>query len=234
MDASIRLAAYLETHPDAVGKVVDFNPGTDDLFHLDLTDGNKDLDAATIVDTRKFDQWVNQKLFDNSCKYGIGGYMEHRTIYKGIPLFENESDEPRFLHLGVDIWAKAGTAVYSPLQGWVHSFNDNNSRGDYGPAIIMEHHLEGLKLYSLYGHLSRKNLEGLSIGMPVEINQKIGEFGTIEENGHWPPHLHFQLMFDMEGKEGDYPGACRFSEKGKYLSNIPDPQLILNFPKAVS
>lgn len=233
MDASARLAAYLKIHPDVAGKVVDFNPGSDSLFHLDLTARNKDLDAATIVDSRKFDQWVTQRLFDNSCKYGIGGYMEHRTIYKGIPLFDNGSDEPRFLHLGVDIWAKAGVAVYSPLQGSVHSFNDNNSRGDYGPAIILEHHLDDLKLYTLYSHLSRKNLEGLSIGMPVEINQKIGEFGMIEENGHWPPHLHFQLMFDMEGKEGDYPGACRFSEKGKYLNNIPDPQLILNFPKAV-
>jgi hypothetical protein len=31
----------------------------------------------------------------------------------------------------------------------------------------------------------------------------------------------------MRGKEGDYPGVCKFSERGKYLLNSPDPDLIL-------
>jgi len=230
MDASAQLAAYIKTHPDSVGKVVDFDPGIDRLYQMDLTAANKELDKATISDTAKFSTWINKKLRDNNCIYGIGGYMEHRTIYKGIPLFDNGKDEPRFLHSGVDIWADAGTSVYAPLPGKIHSFNDNLNLGDYGPTIILEHDLSRLKLYSLYGHLSRKNLDTLYVGMPVSINQKIGDFGDVEENGHWPPHLHFQLMLDMEGKEGDYPGACRFSEKEKYLKNIPDPQLILQFP----
>ena len=233
MGSPAPLTAYFKSHPDAAGKVVDINAG-DRLFQLDLTAANKELDAATITDTVKFDQWVTEKLSANNCRYGIGGYMENRTIYKGIPLFDNGHDEPRFLHLGVDVWAKAGTAVYSPLQGKIHSFNDNNNHGDYGPTIILAHNLDDLTLYSLYGHLSRADLNGLYPGMPVGINQQIGAFGTINENGHWPPHLHFQLMFDMEGKQGDYPGACRFSEKGIYLKNIPDPQLILRFPQAVN
>ncbi len=234
MDLSAQLAAYIKTHPDVVGTVVDFEHDTDRLYHLDLTTGNKELDTATIADTEKFDHWVTKRLQDNNCRYGTGGYLEHRTIYAGIPLFDNGRDEPRFLHLGVDIWAGAGTAVYSPLTGKVHSFRDNNNHGDYGPTIILEHDLNGLTLYTLYGHLSCKNLDGLMIGMPVHINQKIGNFGKIEENGHWPPHLHFQLMFDMEGKQGDYPGACRNAEKDRYLKNIPDPQLILRFPEAVN
>ncbi|HEY2583178.1 MAG TPA: peptidoglycan DD-metalloendopeptidase family protein [Mucilaginibacter sp.] len=233
MDFSAMLAAYLEAHRNALSKVVDFIP-SDRLYRFDLTGENKELDAAIISDTSKFCNWINNKLSDNNCIYGIGGYMEHRTIYAGIPLFDNGADEPRFLHLGIDIWADEGTVVYSPLKGKVHSFRDNNNFGDYGPTIILEHDLDGLKLYSLYGHLSRKNLEDLYIDMPVGKNQKIGDFGDIEENGHWPPHLHFQLMFDMEGNRGDYPGACRYSEKEKYLKNIPDPQLILQFPKAVN
>jgi murein DD-endopeptidase MepM/ murein hydrolase activator NlpD len=234
MDLSAQLARYIKAHTNRVGKVVDFDRGTDRLYHLDLTAGNKYPDAGTIADTVGFDRWITAKLHDNNCRYGIGGYMEHRTIYAGILLFDNRSDEPRFMHLGVDIWAKAGTAVYSPLPGKVHSFNDNNNHGDYGPTIILEHNLDGLILYTLYGHLSRKNLDGLSAGRPIRINQKIGDFGVIEENGHWPPHLHFQLMFDMEGKQGDYPGACRYSEKETYLKNIPDPQLILQLPEAVN
>jgi hypothetical protein len=234
MDRSLRLAAYFQSHHDVIGKVVDLNAAADRLYQLDLTVANKQLDAATITDTVKFDNWVINKLRENNCRYGIGGYMENRTIYKGIPLFDNGQDEPRFLHLGVDVWAKAGTPVYAPLPGKVHSFNDNNNHGDYGPTIILEHNLDGMTLYSLYGHLSRADLNGLYAGMLVNLNQQIGAFGTIEENGHWPPHLHFQLMFDMEGKQGDYPGACRFSEKEVYLKNIPDPQLILRFPRAVN
>ena len=48
-------------------------------------------------------------------------------------------DEPRRLHLGVDIWADAGTPVYVPLDGRIHSFRDNNHFGDYGPTVILQH-----------------------------------------------------------------------------------------------
>ncbi|RYF49042.1 MAG: peptidase M23, partial [Cytophagaceae bacterium] len=85
----------------------------------------------------------------------------------------------------------------------------------------------------LYGHLSRKDLQGLAVGQQVTVNQQVGQFGNVEENGHWPPHLHFQLMLDMEGNMGDYPGVCRPSDKEKYLQNIPDPNLLLQFPAGV-
>jgi murein DD-endopeptidase MepM/ murein hydrolase activator NlpD len=233
MDAAARLAAYFTAHPDTIGKVVDFNADTDRLFHFNLTASNTELDADTFSDADRFSHWINTKLNSNNCKYGTGGYLEHRTIYARSAHFDTD-DEPRRLHLGVDIWAGSGTPVYSPLQGTVHSFNDNNSFGDYGPTIIIEHHPDDLTLYTLYGHLSRKSLDGLYIGKPISKNERIAGFGTIAENGHWPPHLHFQLMFDMEGKQGDYPGVCRFSEKEIYLKNIPDPQLILRFPEAAN
>jgi len=233
MSASVQLAALLNAHAGNIGKVVDFNASTDRLYQFDLTIGNKDLDAATIADKARFAIWVNEKLVANGCKYGIGGYMENRNIYAHSPLF-NEGPVPRRHHLGVDIWGKADIPIYSPLKGKVHSFQDNNNLGDYGPTIILEHELNGQKLHSLYGHLSRKSLEWLSVGMPVEAGQQIATLGHTGENGNWPPHLHFQLIFDMEGKQGDYPGVCSLDEKEKYRKNIPDPQLILQFPKAVN
>jgi hypothetical protein len=56
------------------------------------------------------------------------------------------------------------------------------------------------------------------------------------ENARWPPHLHFQIVIDMEipiaiGKKGDYPGVCKLSEKEKYLNNCLDPDLILQMMK---
>ncbi|WP_183562059.1 peptidoglycan DD-metalloendopeptidase family protein [Mucilaginibacter sp. SP1R1] len=228
MDPHSLLKTYIQTHPDAVGKVVDFNAGTDRLFLLDFTAANTELSPALIANTPAFSHWVSQKLQTNGCRYGIGGYMEHRIIYAVSPHFDT-GGEPRRLHLGVDIWGDAGTPVYAPFNGKVHSFHDNNIVGDYGPTIILQHNLDGLILYSLYGHLNRESLQGLNIGQAVVKNQQIAALGNIQENGQWPPHLHFQLMFDMEGKRGDYPGVCKFSEMEKYRTNVPDPGFVLGF-----
>lgn len=229
MDKHDLLKQYVQKHPDNIGKVVDFNPGTDTLYHFDFTAANKELSPEIFEDTEQFSKWVGRKLQENGSRYGVGGYMEHRTIYSRSEHFSTE-DEPRRLHLGIDIWAEAGTPVYAPIAGTIHSFRDNDNHGDYGPTIILQHKLDGLDLYTLYGHLSRNDLKHLRVGDPVEKEQKIGSFGTREENGHWPSHLHFQLMFDMEGMQGDYPGVARFSEKEKWVRNIPDPNLILQFP----
>lgn len=228
MDATTRLAEYFKTHQTAIGKVIDVDVQNDRLFTFDFTAANTELSPDTIADTERFSAYVDKELADNRCRYGIGGYMEHRTLYARSAHFNTEG-EPRRLHLGADIWAEAGTPVYAPLPATIHSFQDNNNFGDYGPTIILLHRLDGLDLYSLYGHLSRKSLEGLVVGHPIKINRQIGTFGTAEENGQWPPHLHFQLMLDMEGCRGDYPGVARDSEKDKYLNNIPDPDLILGF-----
>lgn len=229
MNKHIRLENFIKEHPDKVSKVVDYDRETDRLYKFDFTSSNTELHPEDIANTGKFSHWVNQKLRDYSCRYGIGGYMEHRTLYARSELF-NTGDEPRRLHLGVDIWARAGTPVYTPLSGRIHSFQDNDHFGDYGPTIILQHQLDDLALYSLYGHLNRESLEGLVIGDRVSRGQQIAVFGSQDVNGHWPPHLHFQLMFDMEGWHGDYPGVARHSEKERYLLNIPDPNLILQFP----
>jgi murein DD-endopeptidase MepM/ murein hydrolase activator NlpD len=230
MTPTAKLTAYLKANPTAIGKVVDYNAATDKLYPFDFTAANTELDLDTVTDSQKFSEWINTKLVAGNCRYGIGGYMEHRTIYARSKHFDTD-DEPRRLHLGVDIWGDAGTPVYAPLDGTIHSFQDNDNFGDYGPTIILQHNLDGLQIFSLYGHLSRVSLHGLSAGQLISKNQQIATLGDINENGHWPPHLHFQLMFDMEGKAGDYPGVARFSEKDKWLQNIPDPNLILGFPQ---
>jgi murein DD-endopeptidase MepM/ murein hydrolase activator NlpD len=228
MNKHVLLENYICSHPAEIGKVVDYNPGIDRLYSFDFTAANTELSAEDIEDTSRFSAWVSRKLQENNCSYGIGGYMEHRTIYTRSAHFDT-GDEPRRLHLGVDIWATAETPVYAPMTGIVHSFRHNNNHGDYGPTIILQHNLDGLELYSLYGHLSRKDIGGLYAGMKIEKGQQLGAFGNQDENGHWPPHLHFQLMFDMEGLVGDYPGVAKYSEKEKWLKNIPDPNLVLQF-----
>lgn len=232
MDKHRQLTQYIEHNADKIGKVVYVDPSRHRLLQLDFTAGNTALPAETLANTFLFSEWLFSTLKTIKCKYGIGGYFENRTLYNSQPLF-NTTSEPRTVHLGVDIWGDAGTVVSAPMEGIVHSFRDNNNPGDYGGTIILEHNLDGLKLYSLYGHLSTDSLLGLSEGMPIEKGETLGELGASDENGGWAPHLHFQLMFDMQGHKGDYPGACRLSEKESYQLNIADPNLILKLPNHI-
>jgi murein DD-endopeptidase MepM/ murein hydrolase activator NlpD len=227
MSRLTQLELYLKNHPEYVSPLVDFNSQTDQLFPFDFSSSNQELDLQIIVDTASFSSWISQKLKENNCRYGIGGYDEHRTIYGRSELFDN-LEEPRRLHLGIDIWADAGTPVYAPLSGQIHSFRFNDNFGDYGATLILQHDLDGLILHSLYGHLSLSSIDRIQKGAAVKQGEKIAEFGIFSENGNWPPHLHFQLVFDMQDYDGDYPGVCRFSERINFLGNCPDPAILLN------
>jgi len=142
--------------------------------------------------------------------------------------------EPRRLHLGIDIWGKPHTKVMAPMDALVHSFAFNNAFGDYGATIILTHNLQGETFYTLYGHLSLNSIKNIQEGDRIKKGDVFAEFGIPFENGQWPPHLHFQVIMNMEGKKGDYPGVCKFSERERYLSNCPDPDLILQMMQYAS
>jgi peptidoglycan LD-endopeptidase LytH len=205
--------------------VVPFDAIKDKLLKLDFTAANTELTEEILADTEQFSAYVNRKL-GNSYTYGIGGYNEHRTIYSRSSRFDGD-EEPRRLHLGIDIWGKAGTPIYAPFGGYVHSFAFNNYFGDYGATIVLHHQIEGVSFNTLYGHLSVADLAGLHEGKYINRGQEFAHFGEPTDNGHWPPHLHFQLIEEMHQKKGDYRGVCKFSERDKYLANCADPDVIL-------
>jgi murein DD-endopeptidase MepM/ murein hydrolase activator NlpD len=156
-----------------------------------------------------------------------GGYGEDRGVYSQV-LFAPEGVEPRTVHLGIDIFAPAGAEVFTPLNARVHSFQVNDRPGDYGPTIILEHSAApGLKFHTLYGHLSRDSLKGLTPGAAFMAGERIAQLGTARENGGWPPHLHFQILLDIGSAKGDYPGVCRRSERERWLAICPDPAPLL-------
>lgn len=214
--------------------VVPFNKETDRLLLIDFTANNNSLTAEILNNTEKFSFYIQQQLTHANAKYGIGGYNENRTVYSRSKHFDDpKGGEPRRLHLGVDIWGSEDTPVFAAMGGMVHSFAFNNNFGDYGATIILLHQLDGIPFYTLYGHVSLKDISVLNEGDYINIGQQFAHFGKPEENGHWPPHLHFQIVADMEFKKGDYPGVCKLSEKEKYLRNCPDPDLILKMMQYV-
>ncbi|MDB5223623.1 MAG: peptidoglycan DD-metalloendopeptidase family protein [Chitinophagaceae bacterium] len=218
----------LKAHSHTFHKVVDFNPVKEKLIHFDFSNNNEpgEIDFA---DTEIFSAYVNEKLKKAKAKYGIGGYNELRGLYERSKIFDASSgDEPRRLHLGIDIWGEEGTKVYAPLGGLVHSYAFNKNFGDYGATLVLLHQLDTVTFYTLYGHLSLDDIARVTEFQYVIRGQVIGHFGKPEENGSWPPHLHFQVIKDMQEYKGDYPGVCKLSEAEKYLANCPDPDLILN------
>jgi murein DD-endopeptidase MepM/ murein hydrolase activator NlpD len=209
-------------------RVVPFDAKTDQLLRLDFTENNKTLTEEILSDTKKISAYINDQLKQANAKYGIGGYNENRSVYSRSKHFDSDNgEEPRRLHLGIDIWSEAGTPVFAPMGGMVHSFAFNNNFGDYGATVILLHQLDGVAFYTLYGHVSLKDIGVLNEGQYINHGQEFAHFGEQNENGQWPPHLHFQLIIDMEFKKGDYPGVCKYSEREKYLYNCPDPDLIL-------
>lgn len=195
---------------------------------LDFSSDNKALDTLDLSDTLEMYRFVFGQMEAAGATYGFGGYMEDRAIYRRSAHFTPSDGPARSIHLGVDIWVKAGTPVYLPLGGRVHSFQVNEPYGDYGPTIIMEHTLPGQVFYTLYGHLSPDSLHGLVQGKTFQAGEELCRVGDFPVNGDWPPHLHFQLITDMMGKAGDFPGVCLPDEKKAYQVLCPDP--IVFFP----
>lgn len=211
------IAALIKESNLATHRVVKF----DDYLPLDLSKDNQALQEIDLNDEQYFTEFIFNQLRDHNKQVGIGGYGEERSLYSRSDLFEGE--EPRTIHLGIDIWADVGTTIYCPLDGVVHSFANRNVHADYGPVIILKHEVQGETFHTLYGHLSTSALGGLEVGKEFKVGDQLATMGKYEENFHWPPHLHFQLIVDMETYRGDYPGVCKASEKEYFLSNCPDP-----------
>ncbi len=198
---------------------------------MDFTEKSKTLSEEIFNDTEKFSKYINDQLIASNATYGIGGYDELRTLYARSKVFDDE--EPRRLHIGIDIWGKPASPVFAPLGGVIHSFAFNDHYGDYGATIILQHQIKATNFFTLYGHLSLKDIQHLKEGKFISMGETIGHFGESNENGNWPPHLHFQIILNMQNYKGDFPGVCKLSEREKYLTNCPDPDIILQMLKFV-
>jgi 4-aminobutyrate aminotransferase-like enzyme/Ser/Thr protein kinase RdoA (MazF antagonist) len=201
---------------------------------LDLSVGSTELpDLASVRDARAFARHVARRLEDHDATVGIGRYGEARMLYAGTQ-FADASGDPllrRTVHLGVDLFGPAGTPVLAPLDGVVHSFAVNAEPYDYGPTIVLEHRPGGAPpFWTLYGHLSLDSLEGLGRGRAFARGEALASLGDVHENGGWPPHLHFQVITDLLGRSGEFPGVARADERRVWESFSPDPGLVLALP----
>lgn len=219
------LRQLIEQHNISFSKVIDFENKS--LYHFDFSECNLEITPLVIKDTSSLADYINQTLIKHRADLGYGGYFENRVIYRKSEHFGGNQEDSRSLHLGTDIWCKVHEPVYSPYNAVIHSFKNNDNFGDYGPTIILEHKIGKTVFYTLYGHLSKKSLEGKKTGQKINQRELFATIGNENENGNWPPHLHFQIITDMLGCYGDFPGVCTIKEKENYSKLCPNPGLIL-------
>jgi len=192
-----------------------------DYFPIDLSIKNSFWDKNDVSDIITFENYLEEKRSENDKFVAHGGYKEQRALYRRSARFQEGA--VRDVHMGMDLWAPAGTTVHAIMDGKIHSFADNEDAGNYGPTLILEHDFKGKKLYSLYGHLSKSDMQGWEVGTRFRESEQIATLGTPLENGGYSPHLHFQLMTTMQGHRGDFPGVLAKSDLEEYSKIILDP-----------
>jgi murein DD-endopeptidase MepM/ murein hydrolase activator NlpD len=208
-------------------KVIDSTIDYCEYTFVDLSENNSELLKFDLSDAIAFEEFIENHLSKNKAKAAFGGYQEIRSIYKRSTVFNDNLSEERNIHIGLDLWIKAGTQVLSALDGEIHSFQNNTALGDYGPTIILKHQIDNFIFHTLYGHLSLESLDDKKIGGKVKKGETIATLGSPPINGDYAPHLHFQIIIDMQDKIGDYPGVCSKNDLAFYTQNCPDPNLLL-------
>ncbi|UTD14213.1 peptidoglycan DD-metalloendopeptidase family protein [Tenacibaculum mesophilum] len=210
--------------------VINANISFNEYIPISIAASNKEL-TFDVSSSKEWEAYLENYFFKHKKTVAFGGYLEVRDIYNRSEHFNKLSEEnQRNIHLGIDLWCDAGTDILAVLDGEIHSFKNNVNYGDYGPTIIIKHSIEGNEFYSLYGHLSLESLEDISVGKKVKQGEKIGTLGDSSVNGDYAPHLHFQLIIDIEDYYGDYPGVSSKKTLDFYKQNCPNPNLLLKLP----
>ncbi|MEY2670887.1 MAG: hypothetical protein RLZZ577_1203 [Bacteroidota bacterium] len=192
---------------------------------LDLSISNPRI--HNLATAEEYGVFIQNHLEANYGKIAFGGYQEIRNLYQRSSVFKAENTEERNIHIGLDLWINETATVHAALGGTIHSLQNNTALGDYGPTIIIEHELEGIVFHTLYGHLSDESLKVKHVGDRITQGEQFANLGLPPINGDYAPHLHFQIIINMENKQGDYPGVCSLTTLNHYIANCPNPNVLL-------
>jgi 4-aminobutyrate aminotransferase-like enzyme/Ser/Thr protein kinase RdoA (MazF antagonist) len=230
-----RVRNWLLSNQKSFASIVDVDLKHDKIAVFDLSVGSSLLGSdAKQNDAAPLTQRLFAKMRDENAVIGVNGYDEARVFYTA-PAFmgKHHLDETRTIHVAIDLTLPASSPIYAPLEGTVFGFEDATDRLDYGPVIVLRHEADGIPFYTLYGHLSRESLEGLSIGMKIAKGERFASIGAPPINGDWWPHVHFQIITDLLDIPCNFNGSALASQREIWKSISPDPNLILGIPESV-
>jgi 4-aminobutyrate aminotransferase-like enzyme/Ser/Thr protein kinase RdoA (MazF antagonist) len=229
-----RIAAWLSRQRAAGSSVLESNLNDVPLLAFDLSVGSAMLGADPAnLEVHALTRRISAQMEAAHVPIGVGRYNEARLLYTS-PQYSGDAaggGERRTIHLGLDLFIEPGTAICAPLEGTVHLLAENTAGLDYGPLVILRHQSgDGEEFFTLYGHLTRETLRELKPGQILAKGEIFARAGTVQENGGWPPHLHFQVILDLLDRGAEYPGVARAAERSVWTSLSPDPSLLLGVP----
>jgi 4-aminobutyrate aminotransferase-like enzyme/Ser/Thr protein kinase RdoA (MazF antagonist) len=183
--------------PTAKLAVATMLPGIGDLPVLDLSTTSDALPGAATGDSGAV-----AGLVADAGGRAIGRWGEARLVDTVL----DAVDEPATIHLGIDVFAPAGTEIAAPIGGRVRVVGD---------GVVIEAGLFDLRL------------DGLAPGIPDGTTVAPGAaLGTISAVGleRLPPHVHVQRI-DQPGL--DAPRAAEPSLAEAWRRLCPDPAPLL-------
>ena len=230
-----KMQRWLAENGKSAASILDVDLRTAPSLVFDLGVGSLLLGAnPRASDTPALTETIFGEMKKTGVPVGVGRYNEARPLYSS-PAFgsgENPVEERRTIHLGIDLFVEAETALHAPLDGVVHILANNAVPQDYGPLVVLRHETgEGDEFFTLYGHLTTQTLEGLKVGQRISRGQEFAHVGMTKENGGWTPHVHFQIIFDLLDLGADFPGVAYASQRTVWTSLSPDPNLLLGIPE---
>lgn len=161
----------------------------------------------------------------------LGYYREPRLIYTS-PAFQRgpwKASNRRTVHLAIDAFAPAGTQLYAPCPGTVHTIENRTDHLDYGGVVILQHETpDGDRFFTLYGHLNPDICDRLQVGQTVAEGEVFARLGDVTQSGEWAPHVHFQLALSTDGMEQDWPGVADPDDLDLWTALCPNPAALLN------
>ena len=187
-------------------------------------------DDPTTFDPAVCSARIQAELAEHGSALGVGRYGEPRTIYPGAAFAgPTPHHERRTMHLGVDLFAPAGSAVHAPLDGEVARVHVCTDRFDYGGMVVLRHtDADGSVFGTLYGHLDPASVNGLQVGGRIARSAAFASLGARPHNGDWPEHLHFQILaFDPAHGPEVPPGVATPSTFAAHAALYPDPSPLL-------
>ena len=177
---------------------------------------------------RAYDNLQRAQGFD----VGVGDWMEQRCVYQSSNYASTRlPGAMRDCHLGLDLFAPAGTPLYLPLAGEVVVAEVRDMRLDYGGMLVLRHDPgqgDGrAAFYSIWGHLSHRTAQRWQPGDTIAAGTQFAELGDFDENGWWLPHLHLQLCLLALPDFSEAPGVGELAFAEVWRDIFPDPTPLL-------
>jgi 4-aminobutyrate aminotransferase-like enzyme/Ser/Thr protein kinase RdoA (MazF antagonist) len=227
-DTALAVAAWLDAMRGSFAPVLGHDLSTAPMGSLSVERSTTPQDPFSITPAEAAELGAE---FGANGSVWLGYYREPRLVYteEAFRKGDGKIADRRTVHIGVDVFAAAGTPVHAPMEATVAFAGARAAYLDYGGVVILRHETpSGAAFFTLYGHLAPGSFAGLRAGERLKKSERFASLGDVPENGGWNPHLHFQLAVTTNGFGDDWPGVAGPDELFLLERLFPNPAALLN------